>query len=129
GSPRRVPRRFSASHSVLPQDLVGSLLDVVDSNVRHGREDVAIFEIGKGYGRVADRPHEWWRPALAVTGPAEPVVWNRPARSYDLDDAKGIVGVLAAELGLPAVTFTPDATGYPLHPGRAATADAGTGLV
>jgi phenylalanyl-tRNA synthetase beta chain len=78
---------------------------------------------------MADRPHEWWRLAFAITGPAEPVAWNRPARAYDLDDAKGIVEVLAGELGLPTVTFAPDTTGYPLHPGRAAVARAGTGLV
>ena len=34
---------------------------------------------------------EWWRLGLALTGAAEPVAWNRQARQYDLDDAKGLV--------------------------------------
>ena len=37
-------------HSLLRQSLVGSLVEVVDTNARHGQADVALFEIGKGYG-------------------------------------------------------------------------------
>ena len=43
------------------------------------------------------RPHRGRRTAVL-----EP-----PARAYDLDDAKGIVELLADELGMPAVTYEP----------------------
>ena len=36
------------------QSLIGSLLEVVATNLRHGREDVAVFEVGKGYGAAKD---------------------------------------------------------------------------
>ena len=36
------------------QSLIGSLLEVVSTNLRQGRPDVAIFEIGKGYGATDD---------------------------------------------------------------------------
>ena len=44
------------------QSLVGSLLEVVSTNTRIGRADVAIFEVGKGYGasEAGDTTHEWW---------------------------------------------------------------------
>ena len=36
-----------------------------------GAETIAIFEVGKGYGRVAaDRTDEWWRLGIALAGGA-----------------------------------------------------------
>ena len=32
------------------------------------REDVAVFEIGKGYARDGDEPREWWRLGFALVG-------------------------------------------------------------
>jgi len=125
GEPIVVTNPLSVNRSVLRQQLVLSLLDVVDLNLRQGRQDVAIFEIGKGYGRRADGPHEWWRLGLALTGAAEPAHWDRHVRVYDLDDAKGIVEALAAALGLPRVSFRPVSDGWPFHPGRTAVAEAG----
>jgi len=102
---------------------VGSLLDVLALNERHGRGDVAIFEVAKGYARAPDgTAAEWWRLALLVTGPAGVAAWNRPAREYDLDDAKGIVELLARVLAFPDLAFSPHSDGAPLHPGRAACA-------
>jgi phenylalanyl-tRNA synthetase beta chain len=129
GGPIRVTNPLSANHSVLRQQLVGSLLDVVHSNVRHGREDIAIFEIGKGYGRLPEAPQEWWRLGFALTGPAEPLAPNRPARPYDLDDAKGLIELLAAELGFDPAAFAPARSGRPFHPGRTAVARAGQSLI
>ena len=69
GRPIRVTNPLSADHSVLRPALVGSLVEIVSTNVRRGRDDVAIFEIGKGYGRRRRRhPREWWRLALALAG-------------------------------------------------------------
>ena len=55
GAPITVTNPLSRDHSVLRTNLLGSLLDVVGTNLRHGSEDVAVFEIGKGYARVRRR--------------------------------------------------------------------------
>ena len=123
GTPIIVTNPLSSQHSVLRQHLVGTLLDVLTLNERQGREDVAVFEIGNGYGRVGESPREWARLAIVIAGNAAPPAWNRPARAYDLDDAKGIVELLCERLHLPAPTYTADTRGYPFHPGRAFVAE------
>jgi phenylalanyl-tRNA synthetase beta chain len=121
---------LSSQHSVMRQSLLGSLLEVVSTNLRHGRPDVAIFEVGKGYGTTAegDATHEWWRLGLALTGAAEIPAWNRPARPYDLDDAKGVLELIARRLRFPAPRYTALTDDPRLHPGRAARVTAGEGL-
>ena len=106
GAPVTVTNPLSERHSVLRAGVVGSLLDTLGLNERQGRRDVAIFEIGKGYAAAADdsagaagAAAEWWRLGLLLTGAAEPPAWNRPARPYDLDDAKGVIALIAAVIG------------------------------
>ncbi|MGD0020413.1 MAG: phenylalanine--tRNA ligase subunit beta [Candidatus Limnocylindrales bacterium] len=117
-----VTNPLSTQHSALRQHLVASLLDVLSLNERQGRADVAIFEIGKRYARIDGKPREWTRLAILLTGAAEPAAWNRVARSYDLDDAKGILELLCRRLGLPEPSYVPDTRGFPFHPGRALVA-------
>jgi phenylalanyl-tRNA synthetase beta chain len=124
-----VTNPLSSQHSVLRRHVVGSLLDVLAVNERQGRSDVAIFEIGKGYGRVGDKPTEWTRLAFVLAGAAEPAAWNRFSRQYDLDDAKGLVELICTRLGLPGLpdgsnpnkhpAYAAETRGYPFHPGRA----------
>jgi phenylalanyl-tRNA synthetase beta chain len=122
GDPIGVVNPLSRDHSVLRRNLLGSLLDVVGGNLRHGTADVAVFEIGKGYARTGDEPREWWRLGFAVVGAAEAPAWNRPARAYDLDDAKGVLELLATRLGLGLVAYEPEREEPLFHPGRTARA-------
>jgi phenylalanyl-tRNA synthetase beta chain len=118
---------LSVDHSVLRPALVGSLIGVVSTNLRHGREDISIFEIGKGYGYAEGEAREWWRLGIALTGDAEPAAWNRVARPYDIDDAKGVIELLCRRLGFEAPTYEILASEPLLHPGRSATVRAKRG--
>jgi phenylalanyl-tRNA synthetase beta chain len=130
GRPVTVTNPLSSQHSVMRQSLVGSLLEVIATNARQGRHDVAIFEVGKGYGATAEgeATHEWWRLAFALTGAAEIPSWNRPPRPYDLDDAKGVIELIAARLGMPVPRYAAVTDDPRLHPGRAARVTAGEGI-
>jgi phenylalanyl-tRNA synthetase beta chain len=128
GTPVEVTNPLSRDHGVLRQGLIGSLADVVRGNLRHGRSDVAIFEIGKGYGRTGDDTSEWWRLGFVLTGSAEPAAWNRRPRDYDLDDAKGIVERLCRQIGLDDPTYTAESGEPVFHPGRTARVSAGLDL-
>ncbi|HET7028869.1 MAG TPA: phenylalanine--tRNA ligase subunit beta [Candidatus Limnocylindrales bacterium] len=127
GRPIAVTNPLSADHSVLRRSVTGSLVEIVSTNVRRGRADVAIFEIGLGYGRDGATTREWTRLALALTGSLQPGSWNRPPRDADLDDAKGVIELVSRRLGFGAPAFAALMDEPLLHPGRAATVDAARG--
>ncbi len=124
GRPIAVTNPLSADHSVLRRSVTGSLVEIVSTNIRRGREDVAIFEIGFGYGRDGSATREWPRLALALTGALEPEAWNRPRRVADLDDAKGLIELLCRRLGFDEPGYRPLGDEPLLHPGRAAVVTA-----
>jgi phenylalanyl-tRNA synthetase beta chain len=127
GAPIAVSNPLSQDHAWLRQSLVGSLLDVVATNVRRGRSDVAIFEAGKGYGLQDGAAVEWWRLGLALTGSFDEPNWSRPPRNADLADAKGLVEALCRRLGLAGPSYEPLTDEPLLHPGRAARVAAHAG--
>jgi phenylalanyl-tRNA synthetase beta chain len=130
GRPIVVTNPLSSQHSVMRQELLGGLLEVLGENQRRGREGVAIFEIGSGYGAAGDGAvHGWWRLAFALTGPIAPPSWDRAPAVWQLDDAKGLLELLARRFGLPRVAYTALADDPRLHPGRTARARAGDGLM
>jgi phenylalanyl-tRNA synthetase beta chain len=127
GRPITVTNPLSSQHSVLRQRLLPSLLRVIDANARQGRPDVAVFEVGKGYG-AADPPaagesptREWWRLGIAIAGAVRPAHWTSAERHWDLDDAKGLVDLICASLGFGEPVYAPLRDDPTLHPGRAAT--------
>jgi phenylalanyl-tRNA synthetase beta chain len=119
-----VTNPLSADHSILRQSLVGGLLDTVALNRRRGIGDLALFEVGKGYGRVANWTHEWWRLGIALAGAFDVTAWNRPRRPADLDDVKGLLELLCSLLGLAAPRYETLTSEPTLHPGRSARVEA-----
>ncbi|MFL5680220.1 MAG: phenylalanine--tRNA ligase subunit beta [Chloroflexota bacterium] len=120
GEPIVVTNPLSRDHSILRRGLVGSLLDVVAGNVRRGTDDVAVFEVGKGYGMQGADAAEWWRLGIAITGAADVATWSRPARPADVDDAKGRIELLCRRLGFGAPVFEAESSEPLFHPGRTA---------
>jgi len=123
GRPIRAVNPLSSEHAVLRQELLGSLLQVLGSNQNQGRDDVAIFEIGKGYGydEAGGLVREWWRLGLALAGASEPPAWNREPRTWDVDDAKGMIELIADRLRIARPLWTALGDAAVFHPGRSAS--------
>jgi phenylalanyl-tRNA synthetase beta chain len=97
------------------------LLGTLRTNLRLGRRDAAVFELGRVFRPGPDgRPEEEPRLGLLLAGQTHPHHWSVKPRPFDLFDVKGIVELLFARLGAaaPEVDRGGGLPSY-LHPGRA----------
>lgn len=111
-----VANPLSAKFDVLRPSLLPGLVDVVARNRRHGRRDVAVFEIG---ARFTTTDGETRGVAVALTGAAQPEHWSGGAHEVDAFDAKGLVEALGDAL-LLTVRLEADNTLPYLVPGQSA---------
>lgn len=114
-----VANPLSAKFDTLRPALLPGLVDAVAHNRRHGRRDVALFEVGARFTREGG---ERRAVGLAWTGsPAEH--WSTPARDVDFYDLKGVLENLGHASG-HAFSFETASLPY-LVDGQAATLLAG----
>jgi phenylalanyl-tRNA synthetase beta chain len=98
-----VANPLSAKFDTLRPSLLPGLVDAVAHNRRHGRRDVALFEIGSRFTAEG----ETRGVALAWTGSAVPEHWSAPPREVDVFDVKGIVEQLCGALGVDSPRVEP----------------------
>lgn len=111
---------LSEKFAVLRPSLLPGLVDSVAHNLRHGRRDVRLFEIGARFSSVdGERPSV----AFAWTGAASVEHWSHRTRDVDFFDVKGAVEHVYQALGL-TTEFEPVIVPY-LVAGRAAAVYAG----
>ena len=109
-----VANPLSAKFDVLRPSLLPGLVDAVAHNRRHGRRDVGVYEIGS---RFSTSTGESRGVALAWTGGTSEH-WSGVAHPVDFFDAKGVVELFCAALGV-APTFASARLPY-LVPGQSA---------
>jgi phenylalanyl-tRNA synthetase beta chain len=114
-----VANPLSAKFDTLRPMLLPGLVDAVAHNRRHGRRDVALFEIGSRFTSEG----ETRGVALAWTGAATAEHWSSPVREVDFFDVKGVVERLCETFGVE-VRLERGAAPY-LVDGQAATAIVG----
>ena len=98
-----VANPLSAKFDVLRPSLLPGLIDAVAHNRRHGRRDVALFEIG---ARFTPSDGETRGFGAAWTGLILPEHWSRSGRDVDFYDATGLVERLCGLMHAP-VRFAP----------------------
>jgi phenylalanyl-tRNA synthetase beta chain len=96
------------------------LVDTLRANLRVGRRDVAVFELGRVFVRTEGAPREERRLGVLLSGSTSPHHWSMKSRPFDLFDLKGVVELLFARLGQPVPQIDRESVppGF-LHPGRA----------
>jgi phenylalanyl-tRNA synthetase beta chain len=125
--PLRLANPLSAEQAVLRDSLVfPGLLGVLRTNVRQGRKDVAVFELGRVFGLEQvpglDAEREEARLGVLLSGRAAQHL-SPAGRPYDFFDGKGLVELLAARFGVAPPELAPlDAAVWDgvLHPGQRA---------
>ncbi|MBP2622593.1 phenylalanine--tRNA ligase subunit beta [Streptococcus oricebi] len=114
---------MSVERSVLRQNMLAGMLDIVSYNVARKNKDLALYEIGKIFEQKGDPkkdlPHEINSFAFALTGLVSQKDFQTPAVPVDFFYAKGIVEAIFEDLHLE-VTYEADSSLASLHPGRTA---------
>jgi phenylalanyl-tRNA synthetase beta chain len=123
--PIRVLNPIAAPLAVMRSSLVGSLVQVLKTNLARKAGRVRVFEIGRVYRRDAQMPAsdrtvagiaQPMRIAALAFGPADEPQWGVPERAVDFFDIKGDLQALLAPL---EPRFVADA--HPaMHPNRCA---------
>ena len=117
---RRLANPLTEEQDTLRTSLVvPGLLDTLRTNLRLGRRDVAIFELGRVFTGTGDAPREERRLAVLLSGSTRPHHWSMKPRPFDLFDVKGVVELLFERLGEPSPELDRESAppGF-LHPGR-----------
>jgi phenylalanyl-tRNA synthetase beta chain len=111
---------LAEDQSVLRTSLVPGLLHVLDANERQGRRDVAVFEIGRVFPPMGERPEESVRLGILLRGALRPRHWSEKPPEADLFDVKGVLEAAFEELGLGPLGFVASKDAGRLHPGQSA---------
>ena len=123
--PIRVLNPIAAPLAVMRSSLMGSLVQVLQTNLARRTSRVRVFEVGRVFQRDAQVSDtlstvagvaQPLRVAGLAYGPADELQWGRQERHVDFFDIKGDVQALLAPR---SVTFV-SATHPALHPGRCA---------
>jgi phenylalanyl-tRNA synthetase beta chain len=101
--------------------VVPGLLSFLAANQRQGRQDAALFEVGRVFAPAPGPPREERRLGVLLAGARRPRHWSEAATAVDLFDAKGLVEAIGRRLGADALAFEPEGAPPFLHPGRAAS--------
>jgi phenylalanyl-tRNA synthetase beta chain len=98
---------LSSDMDVLRPGLLPGLLNTLRHNLNRKNPDVALFEIGRVFGRNSGKLQEERRVAIALTGRRAPAFWSGDDRDakFDAHDLKGMVEDLLQHFGLRGVSF------------------------
>jgi len=96
----RLANPLSEEQDTLRSGLVKpGLLSVLRTNLRLGRRDLGLFELGRVFARDGDGVREERRLALLLCGSARPPHWSQRSSPVDPFDAKGLLELLFERLG------------------------------
>jgi len=108
---------------LLRTTVVSSILETVARNLSRKNDDIRIFEIGSVFMPKAlpmtELPIEKVMISGAISGKRNVASWNQDKEMVDFYDAKGIVEVLFAKLGVSKYTVEAGEH-YAMHPGKTA---------
>jgi phenylalanyl-tRNA synthetase beta chain len=114
-----VANPLSAKFDVLRPSLLPGLIESLAHNRRHGRRDVALYEVGARFSTTNGESHA---AAFAWTGNVTEH-WSGSTRALDFFDAKGAVELFCAAVGI-APSFAATTLPY-LVAGQGAQVNAG----
>jgi phenylalanyl-tRNA synthetase beta chain len=117
GDPIPLSNPLSSDMNVLRPSLLPGLLDALRHNLNHKNEDVALFEMGRAFGRRSEEQRngssgvpgikEDRRLAIAITGQRNPLFWTGEERGakFDVYDLKGLIEEFCEQFGVRGMSY------------------------
>ena len=118
GAPLRIENPLGEPFSTMRATPLIGLLRAARHNARRGLSDLALFEVGRSFGKDGTRSVESRRACLLLTG-RQRIHWSEPSRTVDFFDGSGAVASFFAALGAAAPRFERGRASF-LSPGRTA---------
>lgn len=112
-------------HSLVEPGLIASLM----TNIRQGRRDAQLFEIGRVFLPAESLAKEERRLGFLLAGQVRAPHWTERKRAADFWDLKGLLTSLTERLGLPPAELARDGVPPLLHPGKSACVRWGGDLI
>ena len=106
GAPVVLENPLGEPFTTLRATPVVGLLKTAQHNVRRGLLDLALFEVGRSYGRTAEVVTERNRLALLLSGTSS-AHWSANPRPVDFFDGSGAVASILASVGVSGASFEP----------------------
>lgn len=121
GTALRLANPLSEEQGVLRSSLVvPGLLRNLQTNLRQGRREVRVFELGRVFLPGQPKPLEEARLGILLAGPWQPH-WSAKSREANVYDLLGLIEALLQRFGRAgALTLEQHALPPHLHPGRGA---------
>jgi phenylalanyl-tRNA synthetase beta chain len=113
GTPVELRNALGRDSSMLRTSLVPGMARATALNERYGRRDLRLFEVGKAFRK--GRPDQGTIPgivevqelAVLMSGAAEPVAWDVPARNSDIQDLRGMLDRYFARIRATDIVYNP----------------------
>jgi phenylalanyl-tRNA synthetase beta chain len=98
---------MSEKQRALRMSLIPGIMRTLERNVRRGRADCALFEVGRTFAppTTGHKPSEILMAAGAIVEDAVPRYWQGAGTRRDFYYLKGIVATLLHKLRCPGITF------------------------
>ncbi len=125
GDPVVLANPLGEAYSVMRATPLAGLLASAQHNVRRGARDLALFEVGRAFGRDGAEIRERRSVTFLLHG-QEGGHWSETARPVDFFDGSGVVAALFAGLGATVPAFRAETSPF-LTPGRTARVVAADG--
>ncbi len=121
---------LSEDQAILRRSLVlPGLVETLLTNLRQGRRELALFEMGRVFEPAEGLPREPHRLGLLAYGPFGPVHWSGGRRSATFFDLKGVLEAMGARLGVQLAIDSAAGAPAHLHPGQASTVRLGADVI
>ena len=119
GEPVRVANPIAEDQGLLRRSIVfPGLIQALLANLRQGRRDLRLFEIGRVFLPAERLAREERRLGVLLTGEMRGGHWSERGRRADFFDLKGLLRPLAERLRLPPFEIVREGLPAYLHPGK-----------